>query len=77
MQLWLENYGSGFISSDHWPSASPDVNPLDYKLRSVLQGMASTRRHHNLESLKQALVVAVDNFPMDVFRTAIEWRNRF
>jgi len=36
-----------------------------------------TRHHHNLESLKQALVEAVDNFPMDVVRTAIdEWPNR-
>ena len=33
--------------------------------------------HHNLDSLKQALVEAVDNFPMDVVRTAIdEWPNR-
>ena len=33
--------------------------------------------HHNLESLKQALIEAVDNFPMDVIRTAIdEWPNR-
>ena len=32
---------------------------------------------HKLESLKQALVEAVDNFPMDPVRTAInEWPNR-
>ena len=39
------------------------LNSLNYKLWPVLEG---TRRHHNLESLKQALVEAVDNFPMDV-----------
>ena len=55
--------------SDHWPSASPDLNPLDYKLESVLEGMVCTRHHHNLESLKQALVEAMDNCPMDVIRT--------
>ena len=33
--------------------------------------MVCTRRHHNLESLKQALVEAVDNFSMDVVHTAI------
>ena len=39
--------------------------------------MVSTRRQHNLESLKHALVEAVDNFPMDVIYTAInEWPNR-
>ena len=36
-----------------------------------------TRLHHNLESLKQALVEAVDNFPMDIILTVIdEWPNR-
>ena len=62
-----------FISSDHWPSVSPDLNPLDYKFWSVLEGMVCKRRHHNLESLKQTLV-DVDNFPMDVIRTAIDAR---
>ena len=56
MQQWLENHVPKFISSEHWPSA------LDYKLRSVLEGMVCTRRHHNLESLKQAMLEAVDIF---------------
>lgn len=76
-QQWLKNHVPEFISSDDWPSASPDLNPLDYKLWSVLEGMVCTRRNHNLNSLKQALVEAVDNFPQDVVRTAIdEWPNR-
>ena len=42
-----------------------------------LEGMVCTRRHHNLESLKQALVEAVDNFSMDVVCTAMDkWPNR-
>jgi hypothetical protein len=48
---WLENHVTEFINSDHWPSASPDLNPL-YKFWSVLE--FCTRCHHNLESLKQA-----------------------
>jgi hypothetical protein len=71
MQQWFENHVPEFISSDHWPSASPDLNPLEHKLWSVLESMVCTRCHHNLESLNQALVEAVDNFPMDVVRTAI------
>ena len=75
MQQWLENHVPKFISSDHWQLASPYLNPLDYKLWSVLEGMVCTRHHHNLESLKQA--EAVDNIPMDVIRTTInEWPNR-
>ena len=35
MQQWLENHVTEFISSDHWLSASLDLNPVDYKLWSV------------------------------------------
>jgi hypothetical protein len=71
MQKWLENHVLKLTSSDHWPSASPDLNPLNYKLWLVLKCMVCTTRHHNLELLKQALVEAVDHFPIDVIRTAI------
>ena len=74
MPQWLENHVPEFISSNHLPSASPDVNPLDNKLWSVLQGMVCTRHYHNLESMKQALVEALDYFPADVFHTAIDER---
>ncbi|KAK2701370.1 hypothetical protein QYM36_019973 [Artemia franciscana] len=75
-QEWLKNHVPEFISSDHWPSASPDLNPLDYRLWSVLQGLVCTRRHHNLDSLKQELIEAVDNFLREVVCTEIdEWLN--
>ena len=32
MQQWLENNIPEFISNEHWQSASPDLNPLDYNL---------------------------------------------
>ena len=44
-----------------WLSASPDLNPLDSKLWSVLEGMICTRHHYNLQSLKQVHVEDVDN----------------
>ena len=74
MQQWLDNHVPKFISSDHWPSASPDLNPLNYKLWSVLELMVCTKHHHNLKSMKQVLVGAVYNFAMDVVRTAIDER---
>ena len=64
----LKNHAPEFVSSNHLPSASPDLNLLDYKLWSVLEGKICTRCHHNLEST-QALVEAVDNFPIDVVCT--------
>jgi hypothetical protein len=39
--------------------------------------LSTTRCHHNLELLKQVLVKDVNNFPTDVFCTAIdEWPNK-
>ena len=49
MQQWLKNHAPEFINNDHWPSASPSLNPVNYKL-SVLEGMMCTRHHHNLET---------------------------
>jgi hypothetical protein len=70
-QQWPVNH---VPKCNHWLSANLDLNPLHYKLWSVLEGMVCIRRHHNLESLKQALVETVDNFPMDVVHTAINER---
>lgn len=76
-QEWLKNNVPEFISVEQWPSGSPDLNPLDYKLWSVLEAMACSTRHPNIESLKRALIRAVDNFPMDVVRAAIDdWPDR-
>ena len=63
---------SDFISTSDWPSASPDLNLLDYKLWSKLQEMACKKRHPNIESLKRSLRKASADFPVDVFRNSID-----
>ena len=72
MQQWLENHVLKFISIYHWPLASPYINPLNYKLLTVSEGLYKT-----LELLKQTLVEAVDNFPMGVIHTVIDARPNF
>jgi len=48
-----------------------------HKTKTVLEGIVCARHHHNLESFKQALVEAEDNFPIDAIHTAINaWPNR-
>ena len=37
-QQWPETNVPDFISTSDWPSASPDLNPLDYKLWSKASG---------------------------------------
>lgn len=76
-QAWLEDCVPEFIRSEEWPSGSPDLNPLDYKLWQELENMACRRRHASIDSLKRALNKAVANFPLNTLRTAIdEWPQR-
>jgi hypothetical protein len=73
-QEWLRRYVLAFISAEDWPSGSPDLNPLDYKLWAVLEDMACRKRHNNLDSLKRFLVKVATEIPLETVRAAIaEW----
>ena len=45
---WRNNDGE-------WPPNSPDLNPLDYSVWSILEEKACAKPHMNVESLKRAL----------------------
>jgi len=42
-----------FIGAEDWPSGSPDLNALDYKLWTALENMACRKCHNNLDNLKK------------------------
>ena len=70
----LRRHVPAFISTEDWPSGSPDLNPLDYKLWVVLEDKACRKRHNNLDSLKRSLVIIVAEIPLEMVRAAIaEW----
>jgi len=74
---WLQNNVPEFITAAEWPSGSPDLNLLDYKLWNYLEEKACCIPHSNLESLKVDLVKAAASIPLDVVRAAIdEWPGR-
>lgn len=72
VQKWLKAEIPDFISSQEWPAASPDLNPLDYDIWSKLELDACTKPHTSLESLKKSLVKMWDDYPLTRARTAIE-----
>jgi hypothetical protein len=73
-QEWLRKHVPAFISAEIWPSGSPDLSPLDYRLWAVLEDKACQKRHNNLDSLKTSLVKAVADIPLETVRAAIvEW----
>ncbi len=40
---------------DIWPSNSPDLNPLDYSVWSILETKACATQHASVDSLKKTL----------------------
>lgn len=76
-QNWLRENLPEFIEHTDWPSGSPDLNPLDYRLWTDLEEDACSKPHTNLEALKSSIRRAVANFPMERVRAAIdEWPER-
>jgi hypothetical protein len=60
-----------FISTEDWPSGSPDFNPRDYKLWAVLEDMACQQRHNNLHHLTRSLMKAAAEIPLETVHATI------
>ena len=54
-QYWCRTHFPDFIASSEWLPYSPDLNPMDYSVWSILEARACATRHISLESLKQSL----------------------
>ena len=60
-----------------WPPQSPDLNPLDYSVWSVLQQEVQASSHPNLESLKAHIVAAWEALEEAyIIRTCKSFRSR-
>ena len=74
----IENYPamaseqySYFISKEEWPPSSPDLNPLDFSLWSILESNTCAKCHKNIESLKKSLTEEWAKIPQQTMRTAV------
>jgi hypothetical protein len=71
-QEWLKREIPDFLSKEEWPPSSPDLNPLDFFLWSILETNACAKSHTSLDALKRSLVCAWDNIPQDIIRSAVD-----
>ena len=55
-----------FISKEGWPSRSPDLNPLDFPVWSILESKACRTSHDSLENLKAKLQREWTLIPLEV-----------
>lgn len=67
-QTWLEENLPGYWDKNMWPPSSPDLNPLDYSIWSMVEREACATPHRNLEDLKASIVSAWDNMSEDYIR---------
>ena len=53
---WCEQNWPSFITKDKWPPPSPELNPMDYKMWSLLEKEACSKLDKNVGHLKRALM---------------------
>ena len=76
-QKWLDEHFPDFIKKDEWPAASPDLNPLDYSIWSILEAQVNAEAHDSVDSLKQAIMEAFENLNQDMINRAVDdWMRR-
>jgi transposase len=54
-QQFLRENVPQLISSQQWPPYSPDLNPMDFSIWSILEAKVSTKKYESVETLKAAL----------------------
>jgi transposase len=70
IQNWLSDNVDMFWSKDFWPPNSPDLNPLDYYVWSVVERQTNKSRHPNVASLRAAIEAAFAAMDRDHLKTA-------
>ena len=54
-QAWLQKECYDFVPFSHWPTSSPDLNPLDYFVCSYVENITNMTSHNTKASLITAI----------------------
>lgn len=66
-----------FIEPTLWPPNSPDLNPVDYKIWSVMQEKVYKTKITNIDELRTRIITVWEEFDQRVIDAAIrQWRAR-
>ena len=71
-QQWCKTNFPNFRPKNIWPSSSPDLNPMDFSIWSILEKNSCAMPHSTLESLKKTLVREWEKIPQKTIRAAVE-----
>ena len=71
-QKWCQDHFPGFWNKEVWPPSSPDLNPMDYCVWSLLEADACASSHASVEALKSSLKNAWAKIPQETLCKAAE-----
>lgn len=71
-QSWIRAHIPAFHSKDELPSWSPDLNPLDFSVMSILESEVYRTPHDSLHNLKTELRRKWALIPQEVLRASCE-----
>ena len=71
-QEWLRTSVPDFISTSQWPPYSPDLNPLEFSIWSILESKVCATKHRSLDSLKHSLKREWERIPQEIMRKAVD-----
>ena len=63
---WCKTNFKGFWEKEVWPPSSPDLNPMDFGIWSILEQKACSTSHPNIETLKQKLKASWEEIDPEV-----------
>lgn len=72
VQDWCRQNFPDFIDFNQWPPSSPDLNPLDYSVWSVLEAKACSKSHSSVDSLKKSLQKAWEELDVAYLSATVE-----
>lgn len=72
VQQWCKSNFPDFISSKEWPPYSPDLNPMDYSLWSILEARTCSTPHRTVDDLKATLTREWDKISVEEVRKIVE-----
>ena len=70
VQEWCNKNMAGFWTKELWPPSSPDLNPMDFAIWSILESNACSSYHSSVTSLKAKLKHCWDQISPETIRAS-------
>ena len=67
-QQWCKDNFSHFVNKNEWPPSSPDINPMDFSIWSILESKVSSKNCQDTASLNNALIACWKDLSEEVVR---------